>query len=1058
VTTASLDPRPVELALVLKGGGAKGLALVAAYGVLERAGYRFSTFVGTSAGAILASLLAVGYRTEDLQRILSEKDFTDFLDPLHRQPINFLGRAGLHRGLGLLDWLEALLAARLEEVAGLQPPYTLGQVSKYFNTRLVIYATSDSSGLVRYDSAGEGRDAKITDAVRASMAIPLFFTPAGSPDDPQFDGGLLANFPLEEFLERERPRSFVAIYLRSRARSPAERAGEFLLSRVMRILIDRDERETVERYLDRVIQIDPWPVGTTEFDLTTAHKDLLLARGRHAALRYLRRYDPEGARKVAADVDAELAHLDQRAQESIVALQPVVRRRRRNKRIRMGIVATLIMASAALALLGAISLIRLRPDRAALVAGTWVLEKLSPPTSPDTLPTLWQSFVDDSAGLPTDSAWLARHVGQLLLVHADGEVWPGIGGVFATLVDSIGIGGLLLRHENVQDAQSQAGNASGRDRRGKLRRLVDSMQAHAKRAQGIPLLIAVDQEGGETQSLGKISANEPSPVAEVPAALAIGATRNSFLADTAAFLVGRQLKALGINTNFAPVADAVQFSTDRRIRDRSFGSNTGLVAQMVSAWQAGQVRAGILGVVKHFPGHGSTEEGDEESLDLPESFFNCMSFRDALVPFRAVLADHPTGTGVMSSHFAPVNIADGNVTTSTELIAGALRGESPPPVTCPTDPLGFQGLVFTDVLDLEIARSAVTPQQMRRAGVSGSTRRADILAALGIAALEAGHDILVIGDVRSDRTRPERAERGSTTSDLARIRETLVRYFLHDSDAGPGELDRRRARLHKSLERILQAKKYIASQLTRDVLSQDQLEIAVRRDSADLSRFFQRAFGTIVVGAGLPTARNGSAFIAFGSNLGCSALSADTERELLGWAVPLELQRMIEENRPGTTQVRALPRSPGRCGPRAVVQQLVEALGIVRPSLLYFVVYNAGHVGLLRDLLLKLDASSKPVVRLQDIVVVVQQHPAILRELTDDKDGRRVMNRVNYVFGYSGGVARAKELARFLYNPPRDISAPLPPVALPGLVPEHVDTGRGMSRRDARKPGAGFPL
>jgi NTE family protein len=96
----------------MKGGGVKGIAYVGALQVLEEYGYHFDHFVGTSAGAISAALLAVGYSPKELGEILAKTDFREFKDgwlPLSLPLLPF--RKGLYRGETFRIWLENYLRA-----------------------------------------------------------------------------------------------------------------------------------------------------------------------------------------------------------------------------------------------------------------------------------------------------------------------------------------------------------------------------------------------------------------------------------------------------------------------------------------------------------------------------------------------------------------------------------------------------------------------------------------------------------------------------------------------------------------------------------------------------------------------------------------------------------------------------------------------------------------------------------------------------------------------------------------------------------------------------------
>lgn len=105
--------------LVFQGGGVKGIALVGAYSVLEDRGYRPQNMAGTSAGAIVAALIAAGYAAPELHGLLGEVALTRFLDrgwedriPLLGSPLSVLLDQGIHEGKAFLGWMREMLAAK----------------------------------------------------------------------------------------------------------------------------------------------------------------------------------------------------------------------------------------------------------------------------------------------------------------------------------------------------------------------------------------------------------------------------------------------------------------------------------------------------------------------------------------------------------------------------------------------------------------------------------------------------------------------------------------------------------------------------------------------------------------------------------------------------------------------------------------------------------------------------------------------------------------------------------------------------------------------------------
>ncbi|WP_457207648.1 patatin-like phospholipase family protein [Nocardioides sp. P5_C9_2] len=209
--------------LVLEGGGVKGAGLAGAVHVLAET-YDFHRVAGTSAGAIVASLVAagMGHRLEELT---IDTDFADFLDegPAGRllgplgNGLDLLAREGLHQGRSLHRWIQFTLAgAGVRTWGDLRLPGTTSRTPVEHRYRLVVIVSDVSRGrMLRlpwdYERLlGCSPDAMpVADAVRASASIPFFFRPWHLPVDPALtggrteivltDGGMLSNFPIGLF-------------------------------------------------------------------------------------------------------------------------------------------------------------------------------------------------------------------------------------------------------------------------------------------------------------------------------------------------------------------------------------------------------------------------------------------------------------------------------------------------------------------------------------------------------------------------------------------------------------------------------------------------------------------------------------------------------------------------------------------------------------------------------------------------------------------------------------------------------------------------------------------
>ena len=196
---------------VFEGGGVKGIGLVGAISEIEKAGYVFENLAGTSAGAIVASLLAVGYSAAEIKNELERLHYNDFRDEGLLDQLGLFGKSlsigfeyGIYEGEFFEDWLERLLVVKGKT--------TFGQIkTKYkddkykYKFQAIAADISDRRLLVLPNDLklfGINPDGfSISRAVRMSMSIPFFFEPVELRDTSGrkhfiVDGGLLSNYPI----------------------------------------------------------------------------------------------------------------------------------------------------------------------------------------------------------------------------------------------------------------------------------------------------------------------------------------------------------------------------------------------------------------------------------------------------------------------------------------------------------------------------------------------------------------------------------------------------------------------------------------------------------------------------------------------------------------------------------------------------------------------------------------------------------------------------------------------------------------------------------------------
>ena len=203
--------------LVLEGGGVKGIALVGVISVLEERGYEFRRVAGTSAGAVVGSLVAAGARAAELEEIMRAVDYRRFQDGprwtglLVGKAAALMFQQGIYEGQFVKDWLgERLARLGVHTFADLRYDDPERPPDPEHGYRPVVTTCDISQGRLRrlpweyrdYGLPGAGQ--LVVDAVRASTSIPFFYKPArltgaGGRDCWLVDGAMLSRFPIDVF-------------------------------------------------------------------------------------------------------------------------------------------------------------------------------------------------------------------------------------------------------------------------------------------------------------------------------------------------------------------------------------------------------------------------------------------------------------------------------------------------------------------------------------------------------------------------------------------------------------------------------------------------------------------------------------------------------------------------------------------------------------------------------------------------------------------------------------------------------------------------------------------
>lgn len=261
-----------------------------------------------------------------------------------------------------------------------------------------------------------------------------------------------------------------------------------------------------------------------------------------------------------------------------------------------------------------------------------------------------------------NTAEIRRLLGKCFFIGFDGLELPSS---VAEFIKTNSIGGVTLFANNYENPAQVA-------------ELVNSIQALRD---GQPLAICVDHEGGKVQRFKK-------PFTRFPEARLIGDQDSPKLAFDCAAIMAKELKTVGVNIAFAPVADINTNPNNPVIGARSFGDNEERVSKIVSAYVRGFVTHGVHPTVKHFPGHGDTSQDSHFHLPKIKTPLQTLLDRDTkpfLKGFRARCEL------VMTAHIIVEALEPAlPATLSKKILQGLLR-----------DQLRYRGLIISDDMEMK---------------------------------------------------------------------------------------------------------------------------------------------------------------------------------------------------------------------------------------------------------------------------------------------------------------------------------------------------------------------
>ena len=336
-----------------------------------------------------------------------------------------------------------------------------------------------------------------------------------------------------------------------------------------------------------------------------------------------------------------------------------------------------------------------------------------------------------------------QKTGQLFLVDFTGATLDDETRAFLQRTE---IGNVILFGANSTDADELAA-------------LTREIQGAVLANTGVPAFIGIDQEGGAITRIR-------TGATWFPGQMAMSAANADL--ETAGRYMGEELRAMGINFNFAPVADVNSNPYNPVINTRSFGDTPQRVSELVTAEVRGLQSGGVAACVKHFPGHGDTSTDSHYGLPRIDKTREEL-YATELVPFRAAIDGGVDA--VMSAHIMFPQIDERYpATLSHAMLTGVLRGE-----------LGFKGLIITDGMTMgAIADSFGTPNACVKAVLAG----ADLLTTGGSGSVQVQQQAYdaVLAAVRSGDITQERLDESVLRILTAKLRLGLFEDPYADDD------------------------------------------------------------------------------------------------------------------------------------------------------------------------------------------------------------------------------------------------------------------------------------
>ena len=285
--------------------------------------------------------------------------------------------------------------------------------------------------------------------------------------------------------------------------------------------------------------------------------------------------------------------------------------------------------------------------------------------------------IEEKVNYKLEKMTLDEKIAQMLVVYYVGSNYDD---TLKSVITEVKPGGFILMENNITTYENTLN-------------LVKSMQKDSE----IPMLITIDNEGGNVQRFTNISDLE---VSDVPSMYNVGLKNDKTLAYNIGKLMALELRTIGVNVDFAPVLDVFSNPNNKVIGNRAFSSDANIVSTLGLSVGKGLEDNKVMACYKHFPGHGNTDVDSHYDMPVINKSLEEL-YDEELIPFKNAIDNGASMIMIGHINMPKISNDDKPASLSYEIVTNLLKNK-----------LNYKGLVITDALNMGALKNTYTDKEI----------------------------------------------------------------------------------------------------------------------------------------------------------------------------------------------------------------------------------------------------------------------------------------------------------------------------------------------------------